>query len=90
MTHDKQLDMDFARDDPDFFDRHVKSHVKAMQIFFDHMFKLINDNNVPMIFLKFEQLIEQPKESLASVFKFLLNTNDLTGTVAEKKIDEVL
>ena len=43
-----------------------------------------------MHFLKFEELRDNPKRCLTEVFMFLLGTNDLTGTVIEKRIDEVL
>ena len=54
------------------------------------MFKLYRDRNVPVYFVKYEEMLAEPKATLRSVFKFLLNVNDINGTVIEKRINEVI
>ena len=51
---------------------------------------MLRETNIPIIFLKFEELLQHPKESLTKVFMLLLNKNDLSGTVIENRIHEVL
>ena len=50
----------------------------------------MREKKVPMHFLKFEELRENPRVCLREVFQFLLGVEDLTGTVIEKRIDDVL
>jgi len=45
---------------------------------------------VPVYFIKFEELVKEPKKQLQDVFKFLLNLDNLEGTVIEQRIEEVL
>jgi hypothetical protein len=40
-------------------------------------------NKVPILFLKFEELKDEPKETLTQTFKFMLGLDDLQGTVIE-------
>ena len=57
---------------------------------FNAVFDLWRKKKTPMHFLKFEELRDNPKRCLTEVFQFLLGQNDLSGTVIEKRIDEVL
>ena len=57
---------------------------------YGEILKLLRTNKVPVLFLKFDELKAEPKQCLHQVFKFLLNVNDLSGTVVEKRIDDVI
>ena len=50
----------------------------------------MKEKKTPIHFLKFEELRENPKRCLNDVFKFLLGQEDLSGTVIEKRIDEIV
>lgn len=54
------------------------------------MFKLYRERNVPVYFVKYEEMLAEPKATLRSIFKFLLNVNTINGTVIEKRINEVI
>lgn len=45
---------------------------------------------VPVLFIRFEDLVMDPKPELYNMMRFLLGTKDLTGTNAERRIEEVL
>ena len=45
---------------------------------------------MPIHFLKFEELRNEPKKVLSDVWKFMLNVDDISGTYIEKRIDDVL
>ena len=45
---------------------------------------------MPIYFLKFEELVKNPEELLQEVFKFLLDTEDISGTVIERRIKEIV
>ena len=45
---------------------------------------------VPMLFIRFEDLVMNPEPQLYNIMKFLLGERDLTGTNAERRIKEVI
>jgi len=45
---------------------------------------------VPMLFLRFEDLVKNPEPELYKLMRFMLGMHDLTGTNAERRIKEVL
>jgi hypothetical protein len=45
---------------------------------------------VPIYFVRFEDLLQDPKAHLEEVFKFVLIQPSIKGTVVEKRLDEVL
>ena len=40
--------------------------------------------------MKFEELKDEPKETLTDVFKFMLGVEDISDTVVEKRINEAI
>lgn len=57
------------------------------------MMSLVKDaleRAVPTLFVRFEDLVMDPEPELRSLMKFLLGVDDLTGTNAERRINEVL
>ena len=54
---------------------------------------MLNDakmKSVPVLFIRFEDLVRNPKEELENIMKFLCNTKDIKGTNAERRIQEVI
>ena len=47
-------------------------------------------HDIPMLFMRFEDLVSNPEPELYNLMRFLLGTRDLTGTNAERRIKEVL
>ena len=45
---------------------------------------------VPVLFVRFEDLVTNPEPELYRMMKFLLGEMDLSGTNAERRIKEVL
>jgi hypothetical protein len=81
---------DLPRDHEELWDKQVKHDVKMLQKYYDEMFKLYRERNVPVYFVKYEEMLAEPKATLRSIFKFLLNVNTINGTVIEKRINEVI
>lgn len=40
-------------------------------------------------FVRYEDLVDNPKQQMTEIMKFMLDTNDLAGTNAEKRINAV-
>jgi hypothetical protein len=49
-----------------------------------------NLRKVPVLWIRYEDLVEDPKPHLYNVMRFMLNEKDLAGTNAERRINEVL
>ena len=41
---------------------------------------------IPVLFVRFEDLVMNPEPELNNIMKFMLGENDLTGTNAERRI----
>lgn len=81
---------DLPSDHEELWDKQVKHDVKMLQKYYDEMFKLYRERNVPVYFVKYEEMLAEPKATLRSIFKFLLNVNTINGTIIEKRINEVI
>ena len=46
--------------------------------------------DVPILFLRFEDLVSNPEPELFKIMKLMLGVKDLTGTNAERRIKEVI
>jgi len=40
--------------------------------------------------VRYEDLVNNPKPELENIYKFLLEVDDLTGTNAQRRIDEII
>ena len=78
------------KDHAEIWDKQVKNNVKMLQNFYNEMFKIYRERNVPVYFVKYEEMLAEPKATLRSIFKFLLNEQNINGTVIEKRINEVI
>ena len=56
-----------------------------MQLIHDSKFR-----EVPILFIRFEDLVLDPEPQLYNMMSFLLGKRDLSGTNAERRIKEVL
>ena len=54
------------------------------------MMKDAKFRDVPILFIRFEDLVMDPEPELYNMMRFLLGKKDLTGTNAERRIKEVL
>ena len=46
--------------------------------------------SAPVLFTRFEDLVQNPQEELENIMKFLCNTKEIKGTNAERRIQEVI
>jgi len=45
---------------------------------------------VPVLFIRFEDLVSDPETQLMNIMRFLLGQRDLSGTNAERRVKEVI
>ena len=46
--------------------------------------------NVPVLFVRFEDLVSDPESQLMNIMRFLIGKRDLSGTNAERRVKEVI
>jgi len=45
---------------------------------------------LPVLYLRFEDMVDDPQPSLENIMKFTCNSSDITGTNAARRVDEVI
>ena len=75
---------------PNFFDVWGKDCVGHINSWMTHVCNDSKFRRVPMLFIRFEDLVLNPEPELYNMMSFLLGKRDLTGTNAERRIKEVL
>ena len=75
---------------PRYFDWWVKYSGNHINSWFKQMMHDAKFREVPMLFVRFEDLVLNPEPELYNIMRFLLGKADLTGTNAERRIKEVL
>ena len=62
-----------------------------MQKFFEVLLRhCIEEEKQPLYIVRYEDLVTSPKETLMGLMSYLLEVEDLAGTMVEKRIDEVV
>lgn len=75
---------------PNYFDWWIKDCCTHMNNWFMTMMNDAKSRCVPILFIRFEDLVMDPEPELYSMMSFLLSKRDLIGTNAERRIKEVL
>ncbi len=74
----------------EWWDWWIKSQAENYKKYFDTLIRHCTEQNKALIyFVRFEDLVENPKKQMIEIMKFMLNLNDLTGTNAERRINAV-
>ena len=75
---------------PEYFDWWVRDCCTYINQWMQQMMDDAKRREVPMLFIRFEDLVLNPEPQLYNLMRFMLGKNDLTGTNAERRIKEVL
>ena len=89
-NHATKSPFDYEKDYPQFFDWWIKDCNTHINSWMMQMMKDSRHRDVPMLFIRFEDLVMNPEPELYNLMRFLLGIRDLTGTNAERRIREVL
>lgn len=68
----------------------VKYCTGCMNEWFTHLMNESKHREVPMLFVRFEDLLINPEPELRNIMRFLLGEPDIKGTNAERRIYEIL
>ena len=62
-----------------------------MQKFFEVLLRhCIEEEKQPLYIVRYEDLVTSPKKTLMGLMSYLLEVEDLAGTMVEKRVDEVV
>lgn len=57
---------------------------------FRYWINIAENTNKPVYFFRFEDILAKPEEELRELFKFILNMDDIEGSVIEQRITDVM
>ena len=90
LSHSAQVEYDFARDYPEWWNWWVHMMADTQAKYFD---KLIGDcithGQNPIIIVRFEDLVADPIPSVTQVGQFMLDLEDISDTNLERRINEI-
>ena len=89
-NHTTKTSFDVARTYPGFFNWWVHDIVPKMRKQYGQYILEARERKSPILFVRFEDLIANPRPSLESTLRFLLSLEDLEGTNAARRLDQVL
>lgn len=89
-NHAIRSPFDFEKEYPNFFDAWIKDCASRINEWVMYTLNQAKFRNVPMLFIRFEDLVMNPEPELYNLMRFFLGTKDLKGTNAERRIKEVL
>jgi hypothetical protein len=88
MTHNKSINEDFTLW-PEWA-IHVNDDVRSYKKWCEYWINMAEEKKLPVLFLRFEDLITNPEAELKKIFPFILRMNSIEGTVVETRIEEVV
>lgn len=75
---------------PEHFDWFMKDTCQHIKNWMASMMEEAKFRRRPILFLRYEDLVANPEPELQNLMRFLLGKKDLSGTNAERRINEVL
>lgn len=90
ISHGNKLDYEYHTEYPEHWDWFVRDQVEKMKMFFDTLIEQCKRKGHPLYFVRYEDLVSDPKETLMGLMSFLLEESDLVGSNAERRICQVI
>lgn len=69
-----------------WLEKFISIQIAQLEKFWEHIMKEFRTRNVPVYYIKYEDLIENYKDTMLSIAKFLMNTKSIEGTVIEERV----
>lgn len=85
-SHDKSIDKAFLKKVPEGWEEATFNEFCAWIEFYDFYLK----TKIPTHIVRYEDIVQDKKNTFMGIMKFLLNKNSVEGTVAEKIIDLII
>lgn len=89
-NHSSKAPFTFSKEYPEWWKWWVKDCCKHISNWFKIVMKDARMREVPILFIRFEDLINDPEVELVNLMRFLTHLKDIEGTNAQRRIKEVL
>lgn len=89
-NHATKSDFELSREYPEYWDWWIKDICEIYARWFGVYLEDARKKNVPILFIRFEDLLLDPEPSLYKMMQFLIGKKDLTGTNGERRVKEVI
>lgn len=89
-NHSTKCKYEIEKEYPNYWNEWVEDITDIYGRFFDVYLKDINTREAPMLFVRFEDLLMNPEPELRNIMRFMLGVNDISGTNAERRVNEVI
>jgi len=89
-NHDSKAPFDFEKEYPEWWDWWVRDCTKHFKNWFKVVMHDAKMRQVPTLFVRFEDLNNNPEPELRNIMRFLTGLKDLDGTNAERRVKEVM
>jgi hypothetical protein len=90
MSHAIKVPFDYAVEYPNWWQKWVEKLVKEVKQWYGTLMYHARKRDVPTIFVRFEDLLMNPKPELDLMMRFFTGLPQLKGTNAERRISEVI
>jgi hypothetical protein len=88
MSHTKTCDGKIDQEDPEWWSWWVLDVTHKLRLWHDTVIRsCVYEELNPIHFIRFEDLLENPRDQLIELFKFILELDDLQGTNCLERID---
>ena len=89
-NHSQKAPFEYHEKYPVFWDWWVKLCCQRMANWYRTLMNDAKMKNLPVLFVRFEDLVVDPEPQLSNIMKMLNNMTDITGTNAERRVKEVI
>ena len=89
-THSKSLKNDFVNEDSKLWKDFVAHSIKSWANFHRHWLKTAKENKVPIYFVRFEDLANDPQSIMTQSFQYALDMKSIEGTVIKARLDKII
>jgi hypothetical protein len=84
QTHTKSMNEDFnSQGIKEYWQHFFETDVRMWKQWHDYWMDKVRESKIPIYFFRFEDLLLQPVVILKDIFRFILATKDIDGTVIE-------
>ena len=89
-NHYQKSPFSYHEDYPEWWDWWVKSLSKKMGQWYRTQMHDARLRNVPTLWIRFEDLVNDPEPQLMNIMRFMIGEKDISGTNAERRVKEVI
>lgn len=90
QTHTKSCNNEINKEFEEDWEWMVKNRSEAWNFFYEYWLDLAKNKNVPVYFVRFEDLLTNPAYECKLALEFLLGVESFEGTYMEQRIEQCL